>query len=162
MKLSVKNLTKTSLAVMLLLAPAFAQVDKKISAPLVLQSFDVNQMWSEYNDLLMCYANATTMAQLQRCDNQANAFTQKYGGLSTLSVSLTPSEKRDISRAIDQIEREADDFKKQYYRSKPAIKREVGDIVQAAENNLNSLELQADQLREFFGIKAFLTQPLSL
>lgn len=41
--------------------------------------FDFNQMMNEYNDLIICYANAQTYAQLAFCEQRAQAFTDKYG-----------------------------------------------------------------------------------
>ena len=49
-------------------------------------------MYSEYNDLVNCYANANSMTQLVKCDKLATDFTKKYGsqqlasGLSLASV----------------------------------------------------------------------------
>ena len=119
-------------------------------------------MYSEYNDILMCYGNATTMAQLQRCDNKANAFTQKYGGMSMLTVSLTPQEKKAVSYELNKLEKQVVKFRQNYYKAKPQVQRNIQDAVKQAEDALNNLNVGFDNLREFLGVKSFATKPLPM
>lgn len=47
-----------------------------------LQSWTMEDMLQEYSDLIQCYADAKTIAQSLKCDQDAQAFTKKYGSLS--------------------------------------------------------------------------------
>ena len=137
--------------------------NKKAHKALSLQSYDMNQMWSEYNNLLNCYATAQTISQLQRCDTLAQDFTQRYGGLTSLAtINLNDEEKRAVSQAIDQIEREAIQFRTQYYRSKPQVQRDLQQAVAQAEANLNNIDAEFDDVRQFLGLKTLASSNLSL
>lgn len=137
--------------------------DKKEKRPFSLQQFDINQMWTEYNNLIICYANAQTRFQVNKCDSLAQDFTQRYGSATSLvTVTLDANEKREISSCIDKLEKEAIKFRKQYYKAKPQVKRDLQQAVAEAEANLNSIDAQFDQVRQFLGLKTLAASTLSL